>query len=229
VNCWQSSAPRWTVEIGTALIMQHYVLASDNPGKLREMAEMFMPLGISVRAQGDCGVPPDVEETGGTFIENALIKARHAAQHSGLPAIADDSGLVVPALDGAPGIYSARYAGEPSDAQANIRKLLQALEGSEGEARDAYFFCAMVCLASSTDPAPLIATGAWHGRILHEPTGEGGFGYDPVFGLTTSGDPVPRRSSAELSAAHKNRLSHRGQALRKLVRLMHEPRAGAVA
>jgi XTP/dITP diphosphohydrolase len=209
--------------------MRHYVLASDNPGKLREMAEMFAPLGISVRPQGDCGVPPGVEETGATFIENALIKARFAALHSGLPAIADDSGLVVPALAGAPGIYSARYAGEPADAQANNRKLLEALAGREGSDRDAYFFCAMVCLQSSTDPAPLIATGAWHGRILHEPAGKGGFGYDPVFGLISAQEPIPRWSSAELSAAHKNRLSHRGRALRRLVQLMRGGHAGTVA
>jgi XTP/dITP diphosphohydrolase len=207
--------------------MQQYVLASDNPGKLREMIEMFAPLGVSVRAQGDCGVPPGVEETGSTFVENALIKARFAAQHSGLPAIADDSGLVVPSLAGAPGIYSARYAGEPSDATANNRKLLKALEGKQGAARDAYFFCAMVCLAASTDPAPLIATGAWHGRILHAPAGDGGFGYDPVFGLISAEEPAPRQSSAELSAAHKNRLSHRGQALRKLVQLIRDGHAGA--
>jgi XTP/dITP diphosphohydrolase len=209
--------------------MRQYVLASDNPGKLRELAEMFAPLGVSVLAQGECGVPPGVEETGGTFIENALIKARFAARHAGLPAIADDSGLVVPALDGAPGIYSARYAGEPSDAQANNRKLLKALAGKEGTARNAYFFCAMVCLESGTDPAPLIATGAWHGRILHAPTGENGFGYDPVFGLVDDGEPRPRHSAAELAAAHKNRLSHRGQALRKLVQLMRDGQAGAVA
>lgn len=209
--------------------MDRYVLASDNPGKLREMAEMFAPLGISVRPQSEYKVPPGIEETGATFIENALIKARHAAVHSGLPSIADDSGLVVPALGGEPGIFSARYAGEPCDDRANIDKLLRILDGSSGSARDAYFFCAMVCMKNAEDSVPLIASGAWHGRILHEPAGDGGFGYDPVFGVMARPGQVPVRSAAELTPAEKARLSHRGQALRKLAVLLREGHDGAVA
>lgn len=195
-----------------------YVLASDNPGKLREMMVLFAPLGIAVRPQSDWQVPPGVEETGSTFVENALIKARHAALHTGLPAIADDSGLVVPVLQGAPGIYSARYAGPAADAAANMDKLLAALEDAGGEDRHAYFYCAMVCLTSDADPAPLVATGHWHGRILTARRGEGGFGYDPIFGV--GADRL--MSAAEMSEAEKNRVSHRGQALRKLAELVHD-------
>jgi len=211
---------------------QQYVLASDNPGKLREMMAMFSPLGIAVRPQSDWQVPPGVEETGSTFIENALIKARHAASHTGLPAIADDSGLVVPALQGEPGIYSARYAGPDADAAANMDKLLAALDGINGADRAAYFFCAMVCLESAADPAPLMATGRWHGRILTKRRGEGGFGYDPIFGVGfgLGSTTVSKRqlSAAEMSAEEKGKVSHRGQALRKLAELVRREHDGIV-
>jgi len=199
---------------------QQYVLASDNPGKLREMMALFAPLGIAVRPQSDWQVPTGVEETGGTFIENALIKARHATLHTGLPAIADDSGLVVPALRGGPGIYSARYAGPEADAAANMDKLLSALDGTGGADRRAYFFCAMVCLESAADPAPLVATGRWQGHILTTRRGEGGFGYDPIFGVGSETDSDLQLSAAEMSAEEKGKVSHRGQALRKLAELV---------
>jgi XTP/dITP diphosphohydrolase len=205
---------------------KEYVLASDNAGKLREMVAMFEPLGFIVHLQSDFQVPPGVAETGSTFIENALIKARHAAEYTAMACIADDSGLVVPALQGAPGIYSARYAGEPANAKANMDKLLDALAGMQGKDRAAHFYCAMVCLASADDPAPLVATGAWHGHILTSPQGDGGFGYDPVFAVTAVDGPDPQRSAAEMSAAEKARYSHRGQALRKLARILHQPVGG---
>ena len=208
---------------------REFVLASDNPGKLREMSGMFEPMGFLVYPQSDFQVPPGVAETGSTFIENALIKARHAAEHTAMACIADDSGLVVPALRGAPGIYSARYAGEPSNAKANIDKLLDALAGMRGEDRSARFYCAMVCLTSADDPAPLVATGVWHGHILASPQGDGGFGYDPVFAVTAIDGPGPQRSAAEMSAAEKARYSHRGHALRKLVKLVRTARDGKVA
>lgn len=205
---------------------QQYVLASDNPGKLREMMDLFARFGIDVCPQSDWQVPPGVEETGGTFIENALIKARHATLHTGLPAIADDSGLVVPALLGEPGIYSARYAGPEADAAANMEKLLSALDGADGADRRAYFFCAMVCLESVTDPAPLVATGRWHGHILTSRRGEGGFGYDPIFGVETAVAAGPQLSAAEMSAPDKGKVSHRGQALRKLAELVRQEHDG---
>jgi XTP/dITP diphosphohydrolase len=204
---------------------REYVLASGNPGKLREMAEMFKPLGIVVRPQSEWQVP-EAQETASTFVENSLIKARQAASRTGLPSIADDSGLVVPALQGDPGIFSARYAGEDADARANMRKLLEKLEGKTGADRNAYFFCALVLVESATDPAPLIATACWHGKILHAPRGEGGFGYDPVFGVVTSPGQGPQRSAAELPPNKKHHLSHRGQALRELVRQLRERDGG---
>jgi len=207
---------------------QEYVLASDNPGKLREMTAMFEPLGFVVRPQSDWQVPPGVAETGSTFIENALIKARHAALHTGLACIADDSGLVVPALQGKPGIYSARYAGENADAQANMQKLLIALGETAGTDRHAYFYCAMVCLKSAADPAPLVATGFWHGHILDSPQGDGGFGYDPVFAVRAVAAPGQQCSAAEMAALEKARVSHRGQALRKLVKLVRQEHDGTV-
>lgn len=202
-------------------MIKEYVLASDNPGKLGEMAAMFGPLGFVVHPQSDFQVPPGVAETGSTFIENALIKARHAAEHTTMACIADDSGLVVPALQGAPGIYSARYAGPQADSETNMKKLLEALTGLDGEDRSAHFYCAMVCIESAGDPAPLVATGVWHGHILASPQGDDGFGYDPVFAVTALDAPGPQQSAAEISAAEKARHSHRGQALRKLVKLVH--------
>ena len=207
---------------------REYVLASGNPGKLREMADMFKPLGFSVRPQSDWQVP-EAEEVASTFVENSLIKARHAASRTGLPSIADDSGLVVPALHGEPGIFSARYSGEAADARSNMLKLLAELQGKTGADRNAYFFCAMVLVNSVNDPAPLIATGRWHGTILDAPQGDGGFGYDPLFGITAPPVAGQKRSAAELTPLEKSRLSHRGQALRELVRQLRERDGGITA
>jgi XTP/dITP diphosphohydrolase len=190
--------------------MHRIVLASSNPGKLREFNALFADSGCEVIAQASLGID-DVEETGLTFVENALLKARHAARVSGLPALADDSGLCVEALNGAPGLYSARYAGGHGDSAANNAKLLQTLDGMPPDQRRAFFMCALVLLRHATDPTPLIVEGRWHGRVLEAPRGPGGFGYDPLFlpdGQT--------QSAAELDPALKNRLSHRGQAMAKL-------------
>ena len=183
------------------------VVASGNRGKLTEFRQLLGDMGIEFVGQGDLGVQ-DVEETGATFAENALLKARHAARMSGLPALGDDSGLCVDALDGAPGLYSARYAGADASADANIAKLLCALEGLPDAQRCARFHCVLVLVRHADDPQPLIAEGEWHGRILLAPQGRGGFGYDPVFL-----DPVLGRSAAELEPAVKNMVSHRGRAL----------------
>jgi XTP/dITP diphosphohydrolase len=204
---------------------REYVLASGNQGKLREISAMLKPLGLSVRPQSVWQIS-EAEETASTFVENSLIKARHAARHAGLPCIADDSGLVVPVLNGEPGIYSARYGGDNSDDQGNIRKLLGELKGKHGSERHAYFYCALVLLNSADDPAPLIATGYWHGLILETPRGDGGFGYDPVFGVSRQSNPGRQYSAAELSAIEKGRLSHRGQALNELVRQLRERDGG---
>ncbi|MGJ8513945.1 RdgB/HAM1 family non-canonical purine NTP pyrophosphatase [Carnimonas bestiolae] len=187
------------------------VLASANPGKLREFEELLAPLGVTLSSQADYGVH-DVEETGLTFVENALIKARAAARASGKAALADDSGLAVDALNGAPGIYSARYAGQPSDDQANNRKLLDALSEVPEGLRGARYWCALVYLRHAEDPAPLIVQREWRGDILSLPRGEGGFGYDPLFWLRDR-----EMSVAELPASEKNRLSHRGRAVAALV------------
>jgi len=193
--------------------MKRLILASGNRGKLAELRELLAPIGIECIAQGELGIA-DIEETGATFVENALLKARHAAHESRLPALADDSGLCVDTLGGAPGLHSARYAGAHGDSAANIAKLLGVLRGNEDD-RGAHFHCSIVLLARADDPAPLIAEGRWHGRILEAPRGEKGFGYDPVF--------LPagyERSAAELDTATKNRISHRGQALATLRRLL---------
>ena len=190
---------------------KEYVLASGNRGKLREISDMLGPLGLLVQPQSNWQTPA-AEETASTFIENALAKARNASCHTGLPAIGDDSGLVVPALNGEPGIFSARYAGENANDQSNIHKLLFELERRPAADRSAYFYCAMVLVNNALDPAPLVATARWHGRILNEPRGDGGFGYDPIFGV--KGLTV---SAAELPAAEKHKISHRGQALRSLL------------
>ena len=184
------------------------VLATSNAGKLREMAALLAPLGFRLRAQGELGIAA-AEETGGTFVENALQKARHASRAARLPAIADDSGLVVPALGGAPGVRSARYAGEDATDVENNRKLIGALAGIEDRA--AWFYCALVFIERPEDPAPLLASGSWHGRIIDQPRGGGGFGYDPHFLIPDLG-----RTSAELEPAQKNALSHRGQAVAAL-------------
>ncbi len=189
----------------TALPFSELVLASNNKGKLAELQAMLGD-SITVRPQSDF-TDIEAEETGLTFVENALIKARHAARVSGLPALADDSGLAVDALGGAPGIYSARYAGGGGDA-ANNAKLLEALKDVPDAERGAQFICALALLRHAEDPIPLICEGAWQGRILHAPSGEHGFGYDPLFW-------VPERdcSSAELSPQEKNQLSHRARAM----------------
>lgn len=187
------------------------VLASSNPGKVREFGQMLAGLDMTVAPQSEFGVP-DIEETGLTFVENALLKARNAAGHTGLAAIADDSGIEVDALNGAPGIYSARYAGPGAHDADNLRKLLEALRDVPETERGARFVCLIVFLRHAADATPVIAQGSWEGRILHEPRGSGGFGYDPVFWVPTHGC-----SSAELPAEVKNGLSHRGQALRALL------------
>ena len=199
---------------------REYVLASSNLGKLREINGILSPLGIAVRPQSDWQVP-EAEETASTFVENSLIKARQAVHHTGLPCIADDSGLVIPALNGEPGIYSSRYAGDNADDRANMLKLLAELKGKSADDRHAYFYCAMVLVSSIDDPAPLIATGVWHGYILEFPQGDGGFGYDPLFGVLNSSDSRRQISAAEMTAADKSSVSHRGQALKELVRQLH--------
>lgn len=186
------------------------VLASNNAGKLAEFGRLLEGSGIEVVVQSELGVQ-DIEETGLTFVKNALLKARNAARVTGLPALADDSGLCVDALDGAPGLYSSRYAGPEGDAQRNIAKLLEALEGVPDDRRSARFCCALVLLRHAEDPQPLIAEGRWEGRILHAPRGNNGFGYDPVFL-----DPENNLTAAELDPAIKNRISHRGRALQLL-------------
>jgi XTP/dITP diphosphohydrolase len=191
------------------------VLATSNAGKVAELSALFAEagLGLRVTAQSALGVrAPD--ETGATFVENALLKARHAASATGLPAIADDSGLVVDSLRGAPGIRSARFAGEQADDGANIAKLLRLL-AEPSIARTARFHCVLVALEHPADAAPLIASGSWQGEITHAPRGAHGFGYDPVFF-----DPTLNRTAAELGPTQKNAVSHRGMALRRLVELL---------
>ncbi|MCR6624998.1 MAG: RdgB/HAM1 family non-canonical purine NTP pyrophosphatase [Pseudoxanthomonas sp.] len=183
------------------------VLASSNQGKLEELRGLLADTGIELVAQSDLGVA-DADETGTTFVENALIKARHASLQTGLPALADDSGICVDALNGAPGLYSARYAGEHGNADRNIDKLLDALKDVAGEQRGAHFYCVLVLLRHAHDPQPLIVEGEWRGRILHERRGSGGHGYDPVFFDTQRG-----QTAAEMPLAEKNRISHRGKAL----------------
>jgi XTP/dITP diphosphohydrolase len=190
--------------------VRRLVLASGNRGKLAEFDALLAESGFEVVTQGSLGVV-DIEETGTTFVENALLKARHAARITRLPALADDSGLCVEHLDGAPGLYSARYAGGHGDAHANRAKLLRALEGVPAERRAAFFICVLVLLRHADDPAPLIAEGRWHGRVLEVERGDGGFGYDPLF--LPDGQAG---SAAELDPELKNRLSHRGQALARL-------------
>lgn len=189
---------------------QRIVLASSNRGKLAEFNALLADSGFEVVAQASLGID-DAEETGLTFVENALLKARHAAQASGLPALADDSGLCVDRLHGAPGLYSARYAGGHGDSAANNVKLLREMDGVSVEQRGAFFLCALVLLRRADDPTPLIVEGRWHGRVLDAPRGAQGFGYDPLF--LPHGQQV---SAAELDPALKNRLSHRGQALAAL-------------
>jgi len=187
------------------------VLASSNRGKVREINQMLAGLHLSVVPQSDFKVM-DADETGLTFVENALLKARNATRHTGLPAIADDSGIEVDYLNGAPGIYSARYAGKSASDEQNLRKLLDDLVGIPEAERTARFQCLMVYLRHEFDPTPVICQGTWEGRILLEPRGANGFGYDPIFFV-----PTHNCSSAELPPEVKNKLSHRGQALKLLV------------
>ncbi|MEI7062153.1 XTP/dITP diphosphatase [Dickeya chrysanthemi] len=191
--------------------MQNVVLATGNAGKVRELAGLLADFGLDVVAQTTLGVD-SAEETGLTFIENAILKARHAARETGLPALADDSGLAVDALGGAPGIYSARYAGEDASDQQNLDKLLAALDNVPDEQRQASFHCVLVYLRHAEDPTPLVCHGRWQGVIARAPAGEGGFGYDPIFFVPQLG-----KTAAELSREEKNAHSHRGQALRQLL------------
>ena len=188
--------------------MQKLIIASGNAGKLREIQHLLQPLGIEAVPQSNFAVS-EAEEPYVTFIENALAKARHASRLTALPALADDSGICVDALNGAPGVFSARYAGEPKSNRRNNEKLLEALQSHEN--RHAHYYCVMVLVRHADDPQPLVAEGSWHGRILTAPRGDGGFGYDPVFL-----DPESGRSAAELDPALKHRISHRGRALARL-------------
>lgn len=191
-------------------MLTQLLLASNNAGKLKEFSALLAPLGISqIVPQGQLGIP-EAEEPYGTFIENALAKARHASRLSGLPALADDSGLCVDALGGAPGVLSARYAGEPKSDQRNNEALLAALDGTEN--RQAHYYCVLVLVRSAEDPQPIIADAVWRGHILPSPRGEGGFGYDPLF--QAQGYEI---SVAEMASVEKNRVSHRAQALAQLV------------
>ena len=189
--------------------MKKLVLASNNAKKMKELNALLAPLGFEVIPQGQLGIP-EAEEPHCTFVENALAKARHAAQLSGLPALADDSGLCVAALGGAPGVYSARYAGEPKSDARNNAKLLADLAGQSD--RRAHFACVLVLVRAADDPQPIIAEGEWHGEILTAQRGADGFGYDPLFYV-----PTHCQTAAELDGAIKNQLSHRGQAMQKLI------------
>ncbi|RUO28988.1 non-canonical purine NTP pyrophosphatase, RdgB/HAM1 family [Aliidiomarina sedimenti] len=190
------------------------VLATSNKGKVKELDALLAPMGWQVRPQSEWNFS-DVEETGLTFVENAILKARHACEQTGLPALADDSGLAVDALGGAPGIYSARFAGVGASDTDNVSKLLEQLDGVALHARTARFICALVFMQHANDPTPIICQGEWEGRILDTPAGDGGFGYDPVFFVAEKGC-----SAAELSPEDKRMLSHRGKALAQLRRLL---------
>ncbi|MBI5626745.1 MAG: RdgB/HAM1 family non-canonical purine NTP pyrophosphatase [Nitrosomonadales bacterium] len=190
--------------------MQKLVIASNNPGKLREFQFLLQPLGIEVLTQAQLGIE-EAEEPHFTFIENALAKARHVSRLSGLPALADDSGICVTALGGAPGVFSARYAGnDPKSDQRNNEKLLMEMRGVAE--RRAHYYCVLALLHHADDPQPLIAEGEWHGEVAHEERGDGGFGYDPLFWLPELG-----KMSAELSRDEKHAISHRGKALKMLL------------
>jgi XTP/dITP diphosphohydrolase len=206
--------------MSTTEVLSRVVLASGNRGKLREMQALLAPTGIELVAQGELGVT-DAEEPFETFIENALAKARHASRITGLPAMADDSGVCAPALGGAPGVRSARYASGDDDHQrsdaANNARLVSELKRHAD--RSACYYCVLVLVRSAADPQPLIADGLWFGEIIAEPRGEGGFGYDPHFFL-----PDLRLTAAELSSDLKNRVSHRGQAMRDLIARLHHAR-----
>ena len=202
--------------------MKKLVLASSNEGKIREIRRVLAPLKLEVIPQAELGVP-DADEPHSTFVENALAKARHASRLTGLPALSDDSGICVEALDGAPGVHSARFAGEPRSDERNNDRLLELLEHTEN--RKAHYYCVIVLVRHARDPQPLIAEGEWHGEVLRERRGSGGFGYDPLFL-----DPSLGKTGAELPRDEKNRVSHRGKALARLVEKLgngRRPLAGA--
>ena len=191
--------------------MKKIVLASNNPGKVRELNQLFADLDIEVVPQSDFGVP-EIEETGLTFVENSILKARNAAHHTGLPSLADDSGIEVDALKGAPGIYSARFAGVGSSDSDNLEKLLKDLKAIKDAPKTARFQCLMVLMHHENDPTPLICQGTWEGELIDTPLGDNGFGYDPIFYV-----PSENCTSAQLPADKKNALSHRGKALQCLL------------
>jgi len=201
--------------------MQKLVIASSNPGKLREFGFLLEPLGIEVLTQAQLGIG-EAEEPHVTFVENALAKARHVSRLSSLPTLADDSGICVSALGGAPGVYSARYAGEPKSDLRNNERLLREMHGVTD--RRAHYYCVLVLLQHADDPQPLIAEGEWHGEIAHQERGEGGFGYDPLFWL-----PSLDRMSAELSREEKHAISHRGRALKVLLEKLKDVQGGVFA
>jgi XTP/dITP diphosphohydrolase len=190
---------------------QTIVLATGNPGKVRELQELLADFDYEIRPQSDYATPEAIEDGLG-FVENALIKARNASRHTGLPAIADDSGIAVDALNGAPGIYSARYAGTGASDEQNLQLLLDNMKDVEDPERAARFICLMVYVRHAEDPTPIICEGVWEGKLLHEPRGENGFGYDPVFFVAEK-----NCTSAQLAADEKNSMSHRGKALQCLV------------
>lgn len=194
--------------------MQKVVLATGNAGKVRELADLLGDFGLDVVAQTELGVE-SAEETGLTFIENAILKARHASQVTGLPAIADDSGLAVDVLGGAPGIYSARYAGVDASDQQNLEKLFTTLKDVPDEQRKARFHCVLVYMRHAEDPTPLVCHGSWEGQITREAAGQGGFGYDPIFFVPSEG-----KTAAELTRDEKRAISHRGRALKLLLEAM---------
>lgn len=197
--------------------LSRIVVASNNAGKLKEFQQLLCPLGLEFIPQGQLNVP-EAEEPHVTFVENALAKARHASRITGLPALADDSGLCVEALQGAPGVLSARFAGEPKSDDRNNQKLLASLQGQTD--RRAHFYCVLVLVLHADDPQPLIAEGEWHGEIVDDARGEGGFGYDPLFWV-----PQYNCTSAQLDPALKNQLSHRGQAMAVLLQRLKQYRA----
>ncbi|MFW5450730.1 MAG: RdgB/HAM1 family non-canonical purine NTP pyrophosphatase [Methylophagaceae bacterium] len=199
--------------------MDKIVLASGNKGKLREFSQLFAPMNIEVVPQAEFDVP-EAEETGLTFVENAIIKARNAAEHTGLPALADDSGIEVDYLLGAPGIYSARYAADNASDQDNLNALLVALKGVPEQERAARYQCLLVMMRHSKDPTPLICQADWQGSILTSPIGNGGFGYDPIFWVTET-----QCSAAELSAEQKHAISHRGKAIRQFMAMFQGDKA----
>ncbi|CAK0765183.1 dITP/XTP pyrophosphatase [Gammaproteobacteria bacterium] len=204
--------------------MQHpheIVLASGNPGKIREVSQILARPGITIWPQSQFKIQ-EVEETGISFIENALIKARHAAAHSGLPAIADDSGLAVDALEGAPGVWSARYAGPGASDAANLEKLLRDMEQVPPEERTAQFICVLVYMRHPRDPTPIVCEGIWEGHLTYAPVGNNGFGYDPIFFVPGHGC-----TSAQLAPEVKNQLSHRGQALRLFIAALQARRSAS--